>query len=349
MNSSCHLALLAVFFCGNALGEVPISLSADRRSFIAQGAKDSSRFIVRVEGGADLPAVAGKLEKIDGGLRFTPRFPLTPGVRYIVSAGGFHRVFSIPAADMTPVARITAVYPSSNVLPENMLKFYLHFSEPMAIGEASGNVRLIKTGGGQVPLPFLELAGELWDPDGKRLTLFFDPGRVKRGLKPNKEQGRALEEGGQYSLHINAAWRDAMGRTMTEDFSKKFRACTADYTQPDPVKWKLSIPSAGTRDPLQLAFQEALDHGLLERVLVVYNSEGKAISGIPGVAKGEKEWSWHPDRPWHEGNYRIVVEALLEDLAGNSIGRLFEEVDGMRETWNVRGGRFIRIAFTIGE
>jgi hypothetical protein len=341
--------LLAIFFCANAIGEVPITLSADRRSFVANDVGDAGRFVLRVEGGEDLPAVAGKLEKIEGGLRFTPLFPLTPGVRYRASAGGFNRVFSIPAADMTPVARVTAVYPSSNVLPENMLKFYLHFSEPMAIGEASGNVRLIKTGGKQVPLPFLELAEELWDPDGKRLTLFFDPGRVKRGLKPNKEQGRALEEGGKYSLHINAAWRDALGRTMTEDFSKKFRVCTADYTQPDPVKWKVSIPSAGTRAPLQLEFLEALDHGLLERVLVVYNSQGEAVSGVSRVAKGEKEWNWKPDHPWHEGIYRIVVEALLEDLAGNSIGRLFEEVNGMRETWNVRGGRFIRINFAVGD
>jgi hypothetical protein len=348
VNPSCNLALLAVFICGSAFGEVPISLSADRRSFVAHGVGDGSRFIVRVEGGEDLPAMAGKVEVTDGGLRFTPRFPLTPGVRYRASVGGFNRVFAIPAADMTPVARVTAVYPSANVLPENMLKFYLHFSEPMAIGEASGNVRLMGEGGKQVNLPFLELAEELWDPDGKRLTLFFDPGRVKRGLKPHKEQGRALQAGREYRLHINAAWRDAMGRTMVEDFSKQFRACAVDYKQPDPVKWKVSVPSAGTRDAVRLAFPEALDHGLLERVLVVYNSEGKAISGVAGVTQGEKEWNWKPDCPWQAGNYRIVVEALLEDLAGNSIGRLFEEVDGMRETWNVRGGRFIRISFTIG-
>ena len=32
--------------------------------------------------------------------------------------------------------------------------------------------------------PFLELDEELWSTDGRRFTLLFDPGRIKRGLKP---------------------------------------------------------------------------------------------------------------------------------------------------------------------
>ena len=32
-----------------------------------------------------------------------------------------------------------------------------------------------------IELPFLEIDEELWDPAMMRLTLFIDPGRIKRG------------------------------------------------------------------------------------------------------------------------------------------------------------------------
>ena len=84
-------------------------------------------------------------------------------------------------------------------------------------------------------------------------------------------------------------------------------------------------------------------------MLIVYGAGGKAISGKAEVAAGEERWIWKPDQPWKAGSYRVIVEAILEDLAGNSVGRLFEEVDGKQETWDVRGGRFIRIPFVVAE
>lgn len=353
MSLACRLvATLACWLCASAgaQAEISIALSADGASFVASGAGAGSEFVVRVEGGVDLPAMAGDVAPIDGGgLRFTPQFPLTAGLRYRAAVGGVERVFTVPAADMTPVGRVASVFPSAKVLPENLLKFYIHFSEPMAIGEAAKRVSLCGPDGKQVALPFLELAEELWDPDGKRLTLFFDPGRVKRGLIPHEEEGRALVVGKDYELRIDAAWRDSRGRSMVEGFTKRFRVGAADYAQPDPAKWKIHAPSAGTREAVRLTFAEALDHGLLERVLVVYDSAGQKQAGVVEVGQGEEEWRWKPDRAWEAGSYRVVVEALLEDLAGNSVGRLFEEVGGRKEAWNVRGGRFIRVPFVVGE
>ena len=43
--------------------------------------------------------------------------------------------------------------------------------------------------------PFLELEQELWSGDGRRFTLLFDPGRIKRGLKPREEQGPSSSRG----------------------------------------------------------------------------------------------------------------------------------------------------------
>ena len=64
--------------------------------------------------------------------------------------------------------------------------------------------------------PFLELDEELWSPDGDSLHLVFDPGRIKRGLKPREEVGPVLEAGKSYSLVIDREWVDA-SREFAQD------------------------------------------------------------------------------------------------------------------------------------
>ena len=61
----------------------------------------------------------------------------------------------------TVVARVT---PSADRVPENLLKFYLHFSAPMSRGEVYDRVRLLDARRPAVDLPFLGLGEELWDP-----------------------------------------------------------------------------------------------------------------------------------------------------------------------------------------
>ncbi|MGL5095416.1 MAG: hypothetical protein ACRDD1_07500, partial [Planctomycetia bacterium] len=134
-------------------------------------------------------------------LTFTPRFPFSPGSDYqaLLNHGDppgrtrdnpiLH--FTAPRAEgVAPV--VQAIHPTTAVLPENHLRFYLHFSAPMMRGEAYRRVLLLDGYGKIVADPFLELGEELWDPSGKRLTLLLDPGRVKRGLKPREDVGPVL-------------------------------------------------------------------------------------------------------------------------------------------------------------
>jgi hypothetical protein len=90
-------------------------------------------------------AVAGAY-RIDGDtLRFTPRFAFLPGTSYRAAldlppagpATGFKTTLDIqiPALPTPPATKVTAIYPSSSVLPENQLRFYLHFSQPMNAGD----------------------------------------------------------------------------------------------------------------------------------------------------------------------------------------------------------------------
>jgi hypothetical protein len=87
---------------------------------------------------------------------------------------------------------------------------------------------------------------------------------------------------------------------------------------------ELSFVTVGTSDPLRVEFGEALDHALSGRVLWVEDAEGKKTGGTATVREGESNWSWVPDQPWAAGEYQLVAESILEDLAGNSLDRPFE-------------------------
>ena len=89
---------------------------------------------------------------------------------------------------------------------------------------------------------------ELWDPNYQRLTMTFDPGRIKRGLTSNENIGPPIAEGKRYTLVIDREWPDARGAPMVEGFRKSFRGGPAERNPPDPKKWRVTAPKAGTRD-----------------------------------------------------------------------------------------------------
>jgi hypothetical protein len=199
----------------------------------------------------------------------------------------------------------------------------------MSKGEAYERVHLLDAAGKEIPKAFLELHEELWDPEFKRFTLLIDPGRIKKGLKPREDLGPVLESGKQYTLSIDSEWKDANGNGLQEKFQKKFDVDPADNDPPEPKNWKVTIPTSKAA-PLEIQFPESMDHGLLERVLWVVNAEGKKVEGKVAISRYETLWSFTPSQPWVNGNYRIWCETILEDLAGNRIGKKFE-VDTTQE------------------
>src|SRR5262249_18400476 len=161
-------------------------------------------------------------------------FPLGPG-EYVArldpsrlpqspAAGRVEKRFRVAPKPPGPPTKVAQVYPTADVLPENLLRLYLHFTAPMRRGGAYDCGRIPPGAGKEVVTPFLTLGEELWDPSGRRLTLLLDPGRVKQGLKPREELGPVLEAGKKYTLVIDGRWRDAEGQPLGQDFRKSFRA-----------------------------------------------------------------------------------------------------------------------------
>ncbi len=340
-------ALVAALVCALGCASAGPSLTLDEGGrFRAGGPGSLSVFVA----GSETP-LFGELRGESDGLVFVPRFPLRPGVEYRAvytppAGAPVTASFRLPAPGSSPSTVVSRVFPSRDLLPENLLKFYLHFSAPMARGEAYRRTHLLDAEGKKVELPFLELGEELWDRSGTRLTLLFDPGRIKRGLKPREDSGPALEEGKSYTLLVESAWPDAEGRTLLREFRKAFRVAAPDDRQPDPSAWVIRPPRAGTTGPLLVELDEPLDEAMLHRAIAVLDGEGRPLAGRVEVDPDQVRWRFHPERTWKPGRHALSIDTTLEDLAGNSIGRPFE-VDVVRPLERTITTRTVSLPFAV--
>ena len=162
-------------------------------------------------------------------------------------------------------------------------------------------------------------------------TILFDPGRVKRGILPNRATGRPLQPGVTFTIVVRREWPDAQGKPLASEFRKEYRVGPPIEAPLSTKPWGLAAPPAGSREPLRLTFPSPLDHGLVQRALSVVRGE-TAIPGEVSVANGETEWRFVPRGAWRPGQYVVSVLPVLEDPAGNRIGHAFETVSPADDT-----------------
>lgn len=270
-------------------------------------------------------ALAGTYSLNGSQLRFRPSLPLLPGLTYTarlelpgLSLRAEHRT-PAPAAAAAP--KLLAIYPTSDRLPANHLKFYLVFSEPMATGVFLSHCRLTDARGKLVEAPFRET--ELWSADGRRLTLWFHPGRQKTGVNLNVEFGPVLTEGGDYRLVIDGRWPSARGSALGSNVTKVFRAVPPLHEQLTVKSWQVHPPAAGTREALRVVFPHPLDWATLNRQIRVTTGAG-VVSGAVSVERGEQAWRFVPEHAWAAGPHELRAGTAIEDHAGNSLARPFE-------------------------
>ena len=275
-------------------------------------------------GAGDVPPMTGTYAVAGSSLVFRPRYPLTDGVTYraVLQVGSSPPVeasFQAPSRPRQSPVFVSHVYPSTDVLPENALKLYIEFSGPMSRGFAWQHLRLLNADGSPVDLPFLEVEQELWDTAYRRMTVLFDPGRIKRGLVPNQSAGDPIEEGKQYTLVIDRSWPDSNGNPLAQEFRKTIHVGPAIRTGIDLANWRIT-----PGEVLVVEFPRPLDHALLSHALRVAGPYGELIDGRSAIDKEETRWTFKPALPWQPGAYRLVIDMTLEDLAGNRIGRAFD-------------------------
>lgn len=274
------------------------------------------------------PALLGAYAREGAAIVFAPRFVPAPALRLraVYRPPGAQAVVArfggVAAPPRAPTTRVLSVTPSTDVWPENILKLYVSFSAPMRIGVAWDNIRIRGADGAAMGGLFVEIDQELWDAEGRRLTVLFDPGRIKRGLVDNINEGPPLAVGGRYTLEIDAFWRDAAGGLLAEPFAKTVSVAPPLRSPIDPVLWRLTPPARPT-DPLVVAFDRSLDAALAVRAIAVRKA-GVAVLCEAELERDETQLVLHPTRRWTPGAYVLHAEDILEDIAGNRIGRPFD-------------------------
>lgn len=297
--------------------------------------EDAWHALFRVTIAGDSTAIVGRYSVTPEAVQFEPRFPFDAGRSYAVRFDPtrlptprtdklVEQAVALPARALSPSTVVTAIHPASGTWPENMLRFYIHFSAPMSATTSFDYVHLIDDSGEEVTETFLALDTDLWNSDYTRCTVFFDPGRVKKGVGPNLKLGRAIRQGRKYTLVVDAAWPDANRQPLKTGFRHEFVGGPPIERGISLETWRVTAPAAGSRDLVTVTFPWPLDRALLERAVGVTVPDGRAVEGNVSVSAGEKGWAFRPSQPWQPGDYRLTVLTLLEDPSGNRVGRAFE-------------------------
>lgn len=295
-------------------------------------------------------SIQGNYHFNDHSLIFTPSYPFLENTEYYVRFEADtvlleHRF--VISADITPVTFVDEVYPTTDLIPRNVLKFYVQFSGSMMEGNMLDHVYIVDSDGLRMEHVFLEIPQELWDTENKRLTILFDPARIKRGMDALDEYGAPFQVGQSYSLVIDKEWKDAGNRVLTESYQKNFTIVEDDRVKPEIRNWEVAAPSTNSDQKLEIDFFETMDYGLLNRVIHIEDNNGVLINGSITLKEDQTKWTFIPDEPWNEEEYTIYVESILEDMAGNNLLMLFDvdlkndPQDGEKE----QIGSFIKIPF----
>lgn len=256
---------------------------------------------------------------------FIPLVPFTRGMHYhVLLSGKIIGEVNVPL-DVNAKNPELSIYPSADTLPENLLKMYFVFTEPMVEGQSLQHIHLLSNQGDTLNGTFLDLQPELWNTESTMLTLWLDPGRIKRDLIPNKTMGNPLIKGETYTLLVSGKWKSKAGLMMQQPYLKNLVVLNRDEQIPNVDHWRLIVPATGTASALLINFPEAMDYSLIQSTIQVLDNQEKIIQGQIQVLENEEEIAFKPWDAWVAGRYRLRVESRLEDLAGNNLSRPFDQ------------------------
>lgn len=289
---------------------------------------------VSITNGADehksIIPIQGNYSIVENSLIFKPYFPFDPGLTYAVRIKDTntkeYAYFPFKTGEKAKVAqaKLLKIYPSGNLLPENLLRFYIYFQTPMTQGQSLDYIKLIDKSGKIDEHAFMQFKEELWSSDGKRLTLLFDPGRIKRGVSTNMKQGPSLENEQQYTLSISNEWIDIYGQTLGINSTNKITISDAYRKKMKIEEWNITTPTAGSKDKLTLRFDRIIDHALIQSMIQIRNLDDNLIEGYWDILDYEQQIKFVPKSTWKKGNYKIQIDTHIEDVAGNNLQNLLD-------------------------
>ncbi|MCU1479761.1 MAG: hypothetical protein JWQ19_547 [Subtercola sp.] len=293
-----------------------------------------------------LVPTAGTWRRDGAFAHFAPRFAAPPGTVYAIvgretAAEPWTHVaeVQVPRASVERSTAVQTIAPGVEQVPANLLRFSVTFSAPMSEGGAAAGIHLRDADGVDISGALLDMPPELWDRTQRRLTLLLEPGRIKRGLQPNVQAGPPLVEGSTVTLVIDPELQDARGQHLAAGAERLYRVGPPLRSRIDPARWRIQWPAAGdeqTESRLVVSFDRPLDRALLNRYLSVRDAAGHPVDGSVDINGRATVWSFtagpglgapalHAEKNAPASiHWALQVDTRLEDLAGNSVRRVFD-------------------------
>ncbi|MEP1035638.1 hypothetical protein [Ekhidna sp.] len=288
------------------------------------------------------PAVLGSYKIVDNHLAFSPKFLPDSKVQYIITFSypklavllssqlSEQAVYSdivsfVPPKTTRP--EITSVIPNLEIVPANLLRFYVYFSAPMGLENPYDFITIEDSNGKVLVDPFVIVPEGLWNIDRTRLTLLLHPGRIKQGVGPNMTEGDILRAGNDYTLKINSIWKGASGEPLKESFSRAINATNPLRKAINVNLWALKAEQKQI-GILTIVTDHPLDQPLAKRMLYIVNKEGKILpSQVEFTSPEEVKILWRPDG---SKELELHIDHRLEDVCGNTPLYAFDLEEGTR-------------------
>jgi hypothetical protein len=194
----------------------------------------------------------------------------------------------------------------------------------MQRGRVRAEISLLGFDGEPVPDVLYRAPIDLWDRSMRCLTILLDPGRLKRGVGPNRTLGPPLKIDQVYTLAVGAGMTDLSGNQLPETVYKRFRVIDAVREPIAVEQWKIVPPVISSRQLLVLMFPRPLDWALLSNTITIASNSERPIDGQIEIDQHERRWSFTPTSPWAAGSYHVRVASNLEDVCGNSVIAAFD-------------------------
>lgn len=278
------------------------------------------------------PAVIGDYKIVNNHLAFSPRFVPDPNVRYFItfSYPNLAQLLSSQLSEQsvysdvvtfepyeTTQPEITSVTPNLEIVPANLLRFYVYFSAPMGIENPYDFITIEDKDGNALVDPFVIVPEGLWNIDRTRLTLLLHPGRIKQGVGPNMTEGDILRAGNEYILKIDEKWKGASGEPLKQSFARRINASNTLKKAINVNIWALQAEqNQNGIGILTIVTDHPLDQPLAKRMLYIRNKAGKILPSQVEFTSPEKlKVLWR-----HDGSetLELHIDARLEDVCGNT-------------------------------
>jgi hypothetical protein len=214
-------------------------------------------------------------------------------------------------ASVAAAPHAVAIAPAEGAIPANTLRLYVTFDRPARGLVATRDLVLVDADGRKVDGAFMDFGQDLWSPDGRRLTVLFDPGRVKQDVEGDGDSAAPLQPGRSFTVEV-------LGKRFG------YHVTSALRTPLNPHAWRLDVPHGGSRDAVEVSFDREMDTVLLRDQVAVVDSHGRLQSGQVTVAASGRSWRLSPEHSWSLGAYRLLIGASLEDVSGNRVGEALD-------------------------